>query len=104
MVVRFVVTPTPVVAARPSAAEVQRVRARLASAVTRCIAGRAVGPSVRLVVTYAGRSGRATHVEIPGPANNEPTGACLEGAVYAAPLAPFAAGVWQTEFSFPGSR
>jgi hypothetical protein len=100
----LVVTPTPVVAARPSAAEVQRVRARLASAVTRCIAGRAVGPSVRLVVTYAGRSGRATHVEIPGPANNEPTGACLEGAVYAAPLAPFAAGVWQTEFSFPGSR
>jgi hypothetical protein len=89
------------VSSHPDAAEVQRVWGRLVAPVRRCVARNDVG-SVRLRVTYAGRTGRPSRVEIFGAANEEPMGACIEGAVYAAPVARFASSSWQTTYVFPG--
>ncbi len=100
-----VATPRPTVTlpARPSVAELARVRVQLESAVQRCVSSE-VGPLVQLAATYAGRTGRATRVDISGRANQEPMGACIESAVMRWPLAPFSAPTWRVEYGVPIGR
>ncbi len=87
--------------ARPTLAELTRVRTEVHAAIQRCVVGQGVGPFVQVVVMYAGPSGRAFRVDITGRANQEPMGACIESAVMRWPLGRFAAPVWRVEYGVP---
>jgi serine/threonine protein kinase len=85
---------------RPSPADQLRVRTQIESAVRRCVSGTSVGPIVQLAVTYNGRTGRASGVDISGRANHEPMGACIETAVFRWPFTPFGTPSWRVEYAF----
>lgn len=87
--------------ARPTLAELTRVRTEVHAAIQRCVLGQGVGPFVQVVALYAGPSGRAFRVDITGRANQEPMGACIESSVMRWPLARFAAPVWRVEYGVP---
>lgn len=87
--------------ARPTLAELARVRTEVHAAIQRCVIGQGVGPFVQVVAMYAGPSGRAFRVDIAGRANQEPMGACIESSVMRWPLARFAAPVWRVEYGVP---
>ncbi len=85
---------------RPSPSDQLRVRTQIESAVRRCVSGANVGTMVQLAVTYNGRTGRASVVDITGRANQEPVGACIETAVFHWPFTPFGTPAWRVEYAF----